>query len=789
VRLARAWRVIDWASGSARAQDIALMLRRPACIAGALYTAPNMFLVQQLSPLVRRIHRPRPGADGPRLPDPALGDWGRAQLAAEPVEEHASLVDALAAHAVPIEELGYDEAGAAVHVRVRLAEGERLYGAYDADADHLQRRGEHVHLTNEIHPRNKHLMAGSCDQCDSIELRDSPELEIGGGSSNYAELLVPFVMSSNGWGIYVSNAHHGAVLDLGQRDPDVLTYDAAGGDADIYVFGPADPATLSAEFVRLTGRQPLPPAWTLGFLQSRFGYESFDHVHRTLERFEAEQLPVHGVVFDVQWLEDHVNLRWDPTNFPEPAANLRRIAERGVRSIVITEPGTKGGASNHAPGVERDAFAVAADGAEFDSEQWYAKRGIEGYREIEPSTGALLNVFREDAADWWYDQHVPLLEQGVDAWWLDLNEPEDVTADVAFARTDWPAERELLHGAEVRNLFAIAQQRLFARRDRSHTSRRPFVLSRSGSAGSQRYGAAPWTGDVGSTWEDLRVQPRLMLLAGVCGMPLSGSDVGGFNGDPGAELFTRWMQLGAVSPIFRAHGYMADREPWSQGAGALDAIRPSLTLRAQLLPSIVSWARAALHAGQPLVRPMLFGPLGVESGSAEAEAYASDPRWPDVEDQFFFGPLLAAPVLGAGVATRTVELPPGEWVDVWSGAVHAGGGSIEVDAPLDVLPLFLPRATALVVDAAPLQGRGHAWPPAELEAWSWAAPDEDATCLLYLDDGITRMHEQGAYCLQRVVVRDGQVEAERLGGAWPASRIRAAAPSPGIVRDRAAAGA
>ncbi len=746
----------------------------------ANYNCAMSYETQQLAPLVRRVRL----ADGQRrIPDPALGEWGRARVAAEPVSQQDALDEAFAGAGMDVEALSRDDATGAVRLRVRLQPGERLWGAYDADSARFDRRGEHVHLVTEIHPRNEHLMAGDCDLCESHDAHGDPALAIG-EFSNYAELHLPVVLSSNGWGLYVSNFAHGAVLDLGQRDPDVLAFDAPGGDAEVFVLGPGDPATLIAELARLTGQQPLPPAWTLGFLQSRFGYESFDHVHRVLDRFEEVQLPVHGVIFDVQWLEDHVNLRWDPTHFPEPAANLRRIAERGVRSIVITEPGTRAGASNHASGVARDAFATGPGGEEFDSRQWYAKRGIEGYREITPSTGALLNVFREDAADWWYDQHLPLLEQGVDAWWLDLNEPEDVTVDVQFEHADWPVRSDVLAGTDVRNIFAIAQHRLFARRDRAHSDRRPFVLTRSGSTGSQRYGAAPWTGDVGATWQDLRVQPRLMLLASMCGVPLTGSDVGGFNGDPGPELFARWMQLGAVSPIFRAHGYMHDREPWSQGSDALDAIRPSLTLRAQLLPTIVTWAHEALRSGQPLVRPMLLGPLGTEPGSNEAAAYARDDRFHDLDDQFFFGRLLAAPVLEEGVVTRSVLLPEGEWVDPWTGTVHVGGGAIEVSAPLGTLPLFVPRSTALVVDSAPLSGRGHAWPPAELEAWSWAAPGETALATLYLDDGVTRMHEQGAYCLQRIEVRDERVSIERIGGSWPSSRIRVSEPTLGRIVER-----
>ena len=745
------------------------------------------YVSQQLSPLVRRVHA-RVETHSERLPDPALGDWGRTQLAAEPTTVHASLEEAVAGAAAPVELLEVDAADGAVRQRVRLGAEEHLWGAYDSDASGFDRRGDHVHLVNEIHPRSRHLMAGRCDFCDSVDVGD-PELEIGGDTSNYGELLLPFVISSAGWAVYVSNAHHQAVLDLGCREPDVLAFDAPGGEADVYVFGPGDPATLLAEFVRLTGHQPLPPAWTLGYLQSRFGYESFDHVHDVLARFEAERLPVHGVVFDVQWLEEHVNLRWDPVHFPDPRTNLARIAERGVRSIVITEPGTTGAASNHASGQAVDAFATDATGGELDSLQWYAHRGIEGYREIEPSTGALLNVFREAAADWWYEQHVELLDEGVDAWWLDLNEPEDVVADeVRFRDVDWPAARDELDGRTARNLYAIAQQRLFARRDRTRTTRRPFLLSRSGSAGSQRYGAAPWTGDVGATWEDLRVQPRLTLLAGMCGIPLHGSDIGGFNGDPGPELFVRWMQLGAMSPIFRAHGYMRDREPWSQGPEALEAIRPSLLLRAQLLPSVVSWAAHALRSGQPLARPMLLGPLGTQAGSEEAMAYASDARFADLDDQYFFGELLVAPVLEAGATSRRVELPAGTWVNVWTGTRHAGGGAVEVPVELGTLPLFVAPTTALLVDPEPLAGRGHAWPPPELEAWSWAGQGETATARLYLDDGITRMHEQGAYCLQGVRIVDGDVEAERLGGSWPASRIRSADPHPGTAIDVAAPG-
>ncbi|MCW2974545.1 MAG: hypothetical protein JWN72_2818, partial [Thermoleophilia bacterium] len=250
-----------------------------------------MLFVQQLSPSVRRV---RLGAAGDladtRLPDPAIAEGGRRQLAAAPPVAIDDLADAVRGSGVPLVALRRDGDGS-VTIDVALAPGERLYGAYDADAAALDRRGDHVHLVTELHARMCHEIVDTCDLCNS-----GPEhlgehelgLEIGAGrSSNYGELLVPFVISSAGWGLYVSSAWHGAELDLGARDPDTLRYTAPAGEADVYLFGPADIATLAREFQLLTGRQPLPPAWALGFLQSRFGYEDFDHVHRTIDRFEA----------------------------------------------------------------------------------------------------------------------------------------------------------------------------------------------------------------------------------------------------------------------------------------------------------------------------------------------------------------------------------------------------------------------------------------------------------------------------------------------------------------------
>ena len=731
------------------------------------------FRTQQITPNIKRVwHDPSGSFVRPR--DPALGDWGRSQVDACAHEEHetmdvATVLDDAGDVLTQALEFERDDDGN-VRISFALAPGERIYGAYDSDATGLDRRGDHVHLVTELHPHAQHrtLNAG-CDLCGLVagEVLPDMHLHIGGHSSNYGELIIPFFISSRGYGIYISNLSSWGVLDFGATASDRTTFTAPGGHADIYLFGPAQVTELVQQFSRLTGHQPLPPAWALGFIQSRFGYESFDHALSVLERFDAEQLPVHGLVFDVQWLEDHVNLRWNPDGFQNPEENLARIAEHGPRVVVITEPGTREDASNFASGAAIDgAYAVHRDGSPYDSNQWYTKRGITGYRELTPSTGALVNFFKEEAADWWYQQHEHLLEMGVDAWWLDLNEPEDFEGDVVFRGTDWPAGAGDLDGADARNIFALAQQRAFARRDRQHTDRRPFVLSRAGSAGSQRYGAAPWSGDISATWQDMQRQVRLALTAGMCGIPMWGCDIGGFGGEPSPELFARWMQMGSFLPVMRAHGCMRDREPWSQGVEALEALRPSLVLRAQLLPSIVTWTYEALRDGLPLVRPMLFED-------------PQHPRWFDCHDQWMFGPLLVAPVLEEGATTRRIELPRGEWVDPWSGTVHQGPATIEVEVDMHTVPVFVPRNTLLLADPEPLNRRARNWPPAELEVWSFGGGDAERTATLYSDDGITRMHEQGAYCYQQLQLTGDELHTERVSGAWPSPRLRVAPPHPG----------
>lgn len=314
-------------------------------------------------------------------------------------------------------------------------------------------------------------------------------------------------------------------------------------------------------------------------------------------------------------------------------------------------------------------------------------------------------------------------------------------------------------GMQVRNVLALAQQRQFAMHDEAD-GHRPFVLSRAGAAGSQRFGASPWTGDIGSTWIDMARQPRLLMNAGLSGIPFAGCDVGGFFGDPEPELFARWMQSAALMPVMRAHASLSDREPWSAGDEALPHVAAAIRLRSRLLPSLVSWAYASVRDGLPVMRAM-------------ALAFPDDADLAGVDDQWMAGPILCAPVLERQQRTRTVRLPSGSWQRIRHdadgrlsavGDVVDGPVSVDVDVELHDLPMFMQAGSVVLVDPAPMDRRSYAWPPPQLEAFAVADASGTATGHFTFDEGTGLAWRDGAEVTASVEVDQGTLQTVVVDG-------------------------
>ncbi len=277
---------------------------------------------------------------------------------------------------------------------------------------------------------------------------------------------------------------------------------------------------------------------------------------------------------------------------------------------------------------------------------------------------------------------------GIKTWWLDACEPEVRPADADNLRF------YLGDGAAVCNIYPLLHEQGFYEGMLAEGEEDFVMLCRSGWAGSQRYAAALWSGDIRSTFESLRAQVRAGLNMAMSGIPWWTTDIGGFfDGDIRTdyfrELVVRWFQYGTFCPLFRLHGYRspvdttdlfngADNEVWSFGEEAYEILRELMFLRERLRPYIMDQMRLASEEGAPPMRPLFFD-------------FAHDEACWEVDDEFMLGPaLLVAPVIVEQATSRDVYLPVGAtWTDAWTDEVREGGQSITVEAPINRIPLFL----------------------------------------------------------------------------------------------------
>ncbi|MFI5764734.1 glycoside hydrolase family 31 protein [Streptomyces sp. NPDC051563] len=445
----------------------------------------------------------------------------------------------------------------------------------------------------------------------------------------------------------------------------------------------------------LTGGAAVPPEWALGYQHARWGFGSAAEVRRIVAGYAGHGLALSAVHLDIDHYDGHRVFTVDHERFPDLPGLAKELTDGGVRLVSIVDPAVKTGDPVHAAGL-----AVGAHGA-FVRDR--AGREVRG--EVWPGECAYPDFTDPEVRHWWGGLYEERLAQGFAGFWHDMNEP------VSFApfgeRTLPRSARHCLDGAggdhrEAHNVYALAMARAgWEGLVRLRPAERPFLFSRSGWAGMQRYGGT-WSGDVESSWDGLRASLALVLGLGLCGVPYSGPDVGGFWGSPSPELYLRWLQLGSYLPLFRTHSaiWAGRREPWEFGEETTRAARAVLAERERLRPYFVTLAHLARRTGAPYVRPLWWGA-------------PEDRALRDCEDAFLLGDaLLVAPVLECGSDRRAVRLPRGRWYDTATGRAYEGPGQILLDAPADRIPVLARAGALLPVRAADGSVALEAWAPA-----------------------------------------------------------------------------
>jgi alpha-glucosidase len=437
-----------------------------------------------------------------------------------------------------------------------------------------------------------------------------------------------------------------------------------------YIFAGDLPRAL-VEYSRLTGRAGLPPLWALGFHQCRWGYRTGDEVREVLAGFKQHRLPLDAFHFDIDYMDGYRVFSVDEARFAGFDQLLADMNQDGVHPVVILDPGVMIDPDYgvYMEGLKGDHFIKLPDGKPFRGLVW-------------PGWVHYPDFTRPETRRWWGSYYKRFLEDGVAGFWHDMNEPTSFSAwgsNQLSRNTVFSFEGREGTLDEAHNLYALQMNAAAHSALRNiQPDTRPWMLTRSGWAGIQRY-AWKWTGDTESTWQALKMTISTVLGLGISGIPYSGPDIGGFSGNPEAELYIRWFQMSALMAFFRNHAAIHSGlgEPWKYGPEATDICRDMILLRQKLMPYLYTLAWEAYNTGAPVARPLMW----VDSG---------DQRLWQIDDAYLLGShILVAPVVEEGATEREVFLPEGTWYFFWDGTEYSGGQTVTVPAPLNQIPFFI----------------------------------------------------------------------------------------------------
>jgi alpha-glucosidase len=554
------------------------------------------------------------------------------------------------------------------------------------------------------------------------------------------------------YGVFTDNAHR-LEVDVAASDSGALIVRAFGGQLRQYVLpGPAL-GDLLERYARLTGWPALPPRWALGYHQSRWGYAPDDAFEAIGAELRARGLPADALWLDIQHMDGFRTFTFDPVAFADPAGLIGRLRAQGFEVVLIADPGIRvdPGWSVYDGGLASDVFLRRPNGEVYEGVVW-------------PGPSVFPDFSLARARAWWAGHVGGRVALGVHGIWLDVNEPttfpesgggSTIPDDVLCGGDGHPTTM-----AECHNVYALDEARATWDGMRAAApARRPFILTRAGYAGIQRY-AAVWTGDAPSTWTALRGTLPMLLGLGLSGVPLVGSDVGGYSGGATPELFARWMALGAVSPFFRGHltSGVPGQEPWMFGQEVEDISREHLGWRYERLPYFYSLAAESARTGAPMLRPLVY-------------EFQDDPSLARLDDQAMLGPfLLVAPVLAEGVESRAVVLPEGRWFELFSGAVHEGPTVHETAVTLAALPRYVREGAILPGGPSMAHSREAPLDPLTLDVYPGPEP---TSFELFDDPGDGFGYLEGAAALTRYTLR------RTAGGAVLESEAREGSFDPG----------
>ncbi|MCD8742277.1 DUF4968 domain-containing protein [Mucilaginibacter roseus] len=519
------------------------------------------------------------------------------------------------------------------------------------------------------------------------------------------------------YGIFLDNTWQ-SDFNFGASNNRFSSFGARGGEMNYYFIYHKNLADIISSYTALTGRMNLPPLWSLGYQQNRYSYYPDTEVYRIAQTLREKKIPADGITLDIHYMDKYKVFTWDKNRFPDPVKMNNRLKEMGFKTTVIVDPGvkTEAGYGVYERGLKDDIFIKYADNTNYTGEVW------PGWCHFPDFTSA-------KGRDWWQGEIKQYAADGVSGIWNDMNEiatwGQKMPDNVIF---NWEG-RKAAH-PEARNAYGMQMARASYEGFRKALNKRPFILSRSGYAGLQRY-AALWTGDNRAEDDHMLQGVRLISSLGLSGVPFTGMDIGGFTGNASVALYTKWVQIGAFSPYFRNHTGVNTKsaEPWAFGEEALEIARNYINLRYKLLPYLYSTFYEATQDGLPVVRSLAIN-------------YTHDAKVYQYQNQYLFGnAFLVAPFAGTD-AYGTIYLPKGKWYYLYSDAVSNGNSETIVKLVNTSIPVFV-KESAIIPMQSLIQNTTEK-PTDTLNVHIYKG-DVNNSFVYYEDDGETYDYEKGSF--------------------------------------------
>ncbi|KHJ39020.1 alpha-xylosidase BoGH31A [Pedobacter glucosidilyticus] len=540
---------------------------------------------------------------------------------------------------------------------------------------------------------------------------------------------IPFyigIHNNLNYGIFLDNTYQ-SDFNFGASNNRFSSFGAQGGEMNYYFIYHKNLADIITSYTALTGRMKMPPLWSLGYQQNRYSYYPDTEVYRIAQTLREKKIPADGITLDIHYMDNYKLFTWDKQRFANPLEMTKKLSSMGFKTTVIVDPGIKVEKNYGAyeRGLTDNIFIKYPDSTNYSGQVW-------------PGWCHFPDFTSDKARNWWKKEVKFFAETGVSGIWNDMNEiatwGQKMPSNVLFDYDGMKASHKQAH-----NVYGMQMARAsFEGITEQVPNKRPFILTRAGYAGMQRY-TAKWTGDNRSEDNHMLLGVRLMNSLGLSGVAFTGMDIGGFTGNPTVGLYARWIQIGAFNPYFRNHTAVNTKssEPWSYGEEVLEISRNYISLRYKMLPYLYSAFYEASTSGQPIMRSLAI------DYTHDAKVYDTQ-----FQNQFFFGKAIMVAPFESTDKYGKVYFPKATWYNLYTADKEQGNQEKIIQLNMHKLPVYVKESSII-----PMQSliQTTAEKPTDTLTIHVYKGELNNNYVYYEDDGDSYNYEKGEF-FKRVIL-------------------------------------